>query len=214
MNINELRSLKAALEQYKKYAIIENYQVVTDFNSGSIPKVVTTSELDAEINTYEVIKEYEKIIEHLVRELTNKGASVDSIDFTSKLGLVINRSYFDNAKDKNFNWRTSLKLDDLQFDILPVEFKYYSSSGFVGFEYIDKHLCERMSISNDTTISGIIELNEFVKKITDLGYNISFMNSISNTKVSYLEYIEEIKKENLSLGINISVPINKQKSLN
>ena len=40
------------------------------------------------------------------------------------------------------------------------------------------------------------------------------MNSISNTKVSYLEYIEEIKKENLSLGINISVPINKQKSLN
>lgn len=205
MTLDELKELKSVLMEKKNkqdsYIILDDYMKLFSKREFFCGIKYTLEDIKKLENTDKMIKKLKKLLKKDTSLLVNNiNDELNTLSFCSFTGAIFKSKYLNKVVDDfknnpleiNYDLLTSKLLNqNMLNDYAFLEFNLSFENTFVGtnnlidYFYNRDKKCEKLSseLLNDlknNKISGIVRYNEFVKKITDLGYQIQFKSDINN----------------------------------
>lgn len=210
MTLDELKELKSVLMKKKNkqdsYIIVEDYMKIFSKREFFSSIKYTLEDIKKLENTDKMIRKLKKLLKKDTSLLVNNiNDELNSLSLCSLTGAIFKSKYIDEIKDNfkssplevDYDLLTSKLLNENMLnDYAFLEFSLSFENTFVGtnnlidYFYNREKKCEKSSSDllnelKNNKISGIVRYNEFVKKITDLGYQIQFKSDINNCNNNY-----------------------------
>lgn len=215
MNIEELKELKRQLEEKRKREKNQNYVVIDHFTYESIAEAKEgkpLTEYAAQENTEEFVKKCEKHIEDTVRNLVEYGVPFDEIAMWSSIGFLCKESFIRNIQMAGKDSFGDEAFDELKNQtsktLVPLEFRVDEIGTGTEDKSIDEYDAKIIKelIPKDP-ISGIVNLEVFISKMKELGYNIELTN-YGNCS-SFDDYMEAVQEYDFDTFMNVTVNLSK-----
>lgn len=210
MKLEDLKKLKIELEAQRK----KEFAIIEELGSKGIYDAILKNkkEIDFREDTDDVVKKCENIIEQTMRLLVEKGIDFDEIMLTTPVGIICKYEYYQKLKqslltleketpDNNtfFKLIKGLNNNNILPGIIPINIGLYCDELPEG--------CISKENLQSLFVNGIVKYEQFISKMTNLGYDVSFMDSIGDMKEdiktfdSYIDAIKEDCKSELAINV-------------
>ena len=206
MNIEELKLLRAQLESHQQYVSVNLYDYCDDCDDpDALSEARPLSEYIAQENTEITVKKFEEFVEKVVRTLTERNIDFYRVQFYSDANILCKANFVKTLQDMcedshNFQSNFEKLKSNISTVYVPISFGW-SPLDIEGDYPQIYHTCSDLI---QYKVSGIVNFNEFVKKIRSLGYTIDVN--------SFEEYLKEIEDYKFLTGFNISADLTKEKN--
>lgn len=219
----ELEALKKGQKQKfftEKYAPIY-FQYESIINT--IPK--TLLEYETMENTFDFIQRFENFIERFVKTLTEERIPCEKIQLSSKLGVLANENFTNMLKEQITEAKNNPKKYDFPkfyLEILdgienktskthiPLSLNICSKETGTDYVSITDFNDEKVNHLANITLSGVVNLEQFLYTMQFLGYDIEISNY---GKCKNMDDYKQVFKENvLTSTLNINIAPEKIKS--
>lgn len=223
MNLEDLRNLKEKLESEQKYVAIKNSTYDEILNATEARPL---SEYIAQENTDEFVKQCEALIENSVRTLATKGIPFDRVVLSSEIGFLCKESFIEKIKplfESRMDSDTYLKIDKLlcahaSSVYVPLSFHINIigtgiATGAVDMTIDDYETEYGIDYGDIDTpeVTGIVNLEAFLSKMHNLGYNIELLNFGECQSVS--DYMQAVIENGDDTHISVVANLRKQNDL-
>lgn len=217
MNLKDLKSLKNQLELQQKYIAIKNITPEEILNATDAKPL---SEYVSQENTEDFVKQCEALIENYMRILAENNIPFDTIRIYSTIGFLCKENFIKNTKSilesKNLDYTTIVEQLKTQASSIFVPLSFNLNAAGTGTEdmdidsYADEHGFNLGDIYKPR-VTGIVNLETFISKMKNLGYNIELLNYGECQSSS--DYIQAVIENECDTEIDIVATLTEQNDL-
>lgn len=215
MNIEELRKLKNELEKTKHAKTYVTLDGISKFDiEYSLDCKVLLSEIVfSHENTDEFIKDIENYIKNTITYLSINNIPYDQIRLYSYFGIYCKEEFakilYENLSNEN-KYNELIKDLPNQISTIYVPLNFGVDLTGTGTEnmqvddYIYENLHEDVFTNydlEDNTVYGVVNFDQFISKMADLGYSVEFNNKECKSIDDYINEFINAKNENIHMYI-------------
>lgn len=205
MSVEDLKKRKQILEDKNKYNVILNFSDFTKLDYS-----LSREKLISLINTDETIHKCELIFEEAIEVLIKKNVKFDEISLISSMGIICKEEYIKNytqedkyAFDNKWTESVTKLAENVLPNVVPVIF-------FISTGNNDLYLTEEEK--EHFTIYGLIDIDDFISKMKELGYKIT--DDEGKDIFNYNKYIHTIFNSNAKSILYLTADLKKDYEIN
>lgn len=205
MSVEDLKKRKQILEDKNKYNVILNFSDFTKLDYS-----LSREKLISLINTDETIHKCELIFEEAIEVLIKKNVKFDEISLISSMGIICKEEYIKNytqedkyAFDNKWTESVTKLAENVLPNVVPVIF-------FISTGNNDLYLTEEEK--EHFTIYGLIDIDDFISKMKELGYKIT--DDEGKDIFNYNKYIHTIFNSNTKSILYLTADLKKDYEIN
>lgn len=205
MSVEDLKKRKQILEDKNKYNVILNFSDFTKLDYS-----LSREKLISLINTDETIHKCELMFEEAIEVLIKKNVKFDEISLISSMGIICKEEYIKNYTQEDkyaFDNKRTESVTKLAENVLPnvVPVIFFISTG-----NNDLYLTEEEK--EHFTIYGLIDIDDFISKMKELGYKIT--DDEGKDIFNYNKYIHTIFNSNAKSILYLTADLKKDYEIN
>lgn len=205
MSVEDLKKRKQILEDKNKYNVILNFSDFTKLDYS-----LSREKLISLINTDETIHKCELMFEEAIEVLIKKNVKFDEISLISSMGIICKEEYIKNytqedkyAFDNKWTESVTKLAENVLPNVVPVIF-------FISTGNNDLYLTEEEK--EHFTIYGLIDIDDFISKMKELGYKIT--DDEGKDIFNYNKYIHTIFNSNAKSILYLTADLKKDYEIN
>ncbi len=203
MNVEELRKLKAKVEEDNKKKRNNCYVTLLDYVADDQADIfkerssMSFDDIQKVDKTEEVIQEIGALLEDTVLSLSESGISYDKIVLTSQMGFLLDADYFESLRKIYLKNGVVLEDKDIDADefLHNISTRYVPICFWVDIESMQKE-CSFDEVSTYQAlpvdeVRGIVNIDLFLRRMDDLGYELSVFGEECSSSRDYRKFIYE-----------------------